>query len=499
MQSFESLQLSEQIFRAVNDLGFKIPSPVQAQALPILLGDNTDFIGQAATGTGKTAAFAIPLLERVDRAKKGVQALILCPTRELAVQVAGQIDLLGKYKGIRALPIYGGTAYNEQISGLRRGVSVVVGTPGRIIDHMEKGTLVLDKLETLILDEADEMISMGFKEELDAILSSVPEGQANFWLFSATMSPAVRQVANKYLKNPKQVQVNRAELLPDTMEQLYFVTQESNKPEVLCKLIDMAETMYGIVFCQTKSLVVDLNQYLLGRGYQSDCLHGDMDQNSRERTMKAFRDRKVSILIATDVACRGLDVKDITHVINYSIPRELDNYVHRIGRTGRSGKAGMALSLVTNSHRGLITRIEKMTKSKMKEGRIPSRRDVAVKKVAKNLEAFQKLDAPTRAIQIMDEPWKLAIAEMTKEEIAGRFLNLLHPELFTDREEPAKLQDSRANPSPDPSTRSNPRPRQYAPTREKSHAEHRAGRKPESGKGGFWKKKKHRQRHEARH
>lgn len=422
--------------RAITELGFEKPSPIQAETLPILLGEPTDFIGLAATGTGKTAAFSIPLLERIDPSKKSVQALVLCPTRELALQVAGQINLMGKYKGtkgIRALPIYGGSGYGDQLHGLKQGVNVVVGTPGRVVDHVDRGTLKLDQLETLILDEADEMISMGFKEDLEFIMSASPRSSSNIWLFSATMSREVRKVADEYLRNPKRSEVNRTEMLSDTVEQIYYMTQESNKPEILCKLIDAAEDFYGLIFCQTKSLVVDLTAYLTERGYRVDCLHGDKDQNSRERTMKSFRDRKVNIMVGTDVASRGLDVKDVTHVINYSLPREMDNYVHRIGRTARSGKKGFAMNLVTPSHRGLISRIEKMTKSRMREGKIPTRKEIGSKKVSKILEQFKGQASFARAIELMDERWKSVIAAMTPEEIAGRFLSMTFPEVFGER------------------------------------------------------------------
>lgn len=433
MQTFNELNISPEILRAITDLGYEKPSPIQAESLPILLGEPTDFLGLAATGTGKTAAFAIPLLEKIDASQRTLQALILCPTRELAIQVAGQISIIGKHKGIQALPIYGGAGYGDQISGLKRGVQVVVGTPGRVIDHMERGTLRLNALKTVILDEADEMISMGFKEDLESILGNIPKGSSNIWLFSATMSSDVRKVADEYLTSPRQVQVNKTEMLPESIEQIYYPTQESNKPEVLCKLVDAADDFYGLVFCQTKALVTDLNQYLKGRNYRVDCLHGDMDQNARERTMKSFRDRKVNLLICTDVASRGLDVKDVTHVINYSIPRELDNYVHRIGRTARSGKTGFAMSLVTPSHRGLIGRIEKMTRRRMKEGKIPTRKEIGIKKVSQVLESLKKQETFSRAVDLMDTSWKEAAASMGSEEIAARFLTLMFPEVFSDR------------------------------------------------------------------
>ncbi|MCC7442553.1 MAG: DEAD/DEAH box helicase, partial [Bdellovibrionales bacterium] len=438
MQTFTELNLSEPLLRALTELGFETPSPIQAQTLPILLGEPTDFLGMAATGTGKTAAYAIPLLERIDPSVKGVQALILCPTRELAQQVAGQIDLLGKFKGIRALPVYGGAAYDEQIRGLRQGLPVVVGTPGRVIDHIQRGRLNLSNLRALILDEADEMVSMGFKEDIESVLTAAPMDKCNIWLFSATMGPDVRKVADTYLRTPKKVQVNRTEMLPDTVEQLYFPVQENDKPEVLCKLIEMADDFYGIVFCQTKALVVDLTDYLVSRGYRADCLHGDMSQEARERTMKAYRDRRFNVLVATDVACRGLDVKDITHVVNFSIPRELDNYVHRIGRTGRIGKQGIAYSLVTRSHAYLLGRLERLTRTRIVEGRVPSRKEIAARRVERSLKAFSadggsRRMAWKRVSDLMGSGWSEAIAELSKEEIVSRFLAAIHEDIFLDR------------------------------------------------------------------
>ncbi|MCM2278211.1 MAG: DEAD/DEAH box helicase [Oligoflexia bacterium] len=437
MHHFQDLNLSPELQRAITELGFEKPTPIQAQALPLLLEENTDFLGLAATGTGKTAAFAIPLIERIDTDSREVQALILCPTRELAMQVAEQVSLLGKHKKVRALAVYGGAGYGDQIHGLKRGAHVVIGTPGRLVDHLERGRLRLNGLRVVVLDEADEMISMGFQDDLEKILGAMPEDQANAWLFSATMSPEVRRVADKYLRAPKQVQVNRAEMLPSAIEQLFYTTSEANKPEVLCKLIDAAEDLYGLVFCQTKSLVVDLTQYLKGRGYLADCLHGDMDQAARERVMKLFRERKVRLLVCTDVASRGLDVKDITHVINYSIPRELDNYVHRIGRTARSGKSGIAMSLVTPTQRGLVRRVERVTGSRMKEGGIPTRREIGEKKVRRLLPGFLAPQGHARAAQLLDGEWKKALTGMRAEEVAGRFLALFYPETFAEGSPPS--------------------------------------------------------------
>jgi ATP-dependent RNA helicase DeaD len=432
MKKFTELDIQPELMRAIADLKYEIPSAIQAQALPILLGKATDFIGLAATGTGKTAAFAIPMLERINASKRTPQALVLCPTRELAMQVSGQINLLGKYLNIRSLPIYGGAGFDTQLRGLRDGVNVIVGTPGRLVDHLKRGTLKLGDLKTLILDEADEMISMGFKDDLEAILKAMPRATGNIWLFSATMNREVRRVADTYLKNPALVQINKKEMLSNTVEQLYYMTKESSKPEVLCKLIDAADNFYGIIFCQTKLLVVDLTRYLTDRGYKVDCLHGDKDQKSREKTMQLFRDRRVSLLICTDVASRGLDVKDITHVINYSIPRELDNYVHRIGRTARSGKSGIAMSLVSPSHRMLIGRIEKMTNSRMKEGLIPTHKEIMIKKVNQVLANFKTQKSTTRALEVMGSNWKTEISELSKEEIIARFLVMNFPDVLSN-------------------------------------------------------------------
>lgn len=433
MNSFTELELPTALQRSIQELGFEKPSPIQAETLPILLNEKTDFIGLAATGTGKTAAFTLPLLKRLDPSRKGVQAIILCPTRELSLQVAGQVNLLGKYMNIRALPIYGGAGYDEQLHGLKKGLPVVVGTPGRIIDHLERGTLKLDGVETVILDEADEMISMGFREAIEMILESVPEEHSHIWLFSATMSPAVRKVADEFLKHPKKVEVNRTEMLSSTVAQTYYMTQEKNKPEVLCKLIDAAEDFYGLIFCQTKTLVVDLTRYLTERGYKANCLHGDMSQSAREAAMSAFRQRRQNILICTDVASRGLDVKDVTHVINFSLPRELDNYVHRIGRTARSGKTGLAMSLVTPSHRHLIQKIERMTKSKMSEGEIPSRKTIGMKKIAQILTPFKEQVGHERALELMDDAWKEAVAHMSGPEVAARFMAVMFPYVFSEK------------------------------------------------------------------
>lgn len=459
--TFESLNLNPALKRAVAEMGYEKPSPIQAQALPILLGDRTDFLGLAATGTGKTAAFSLPLLERIDTSSNDVQALILCPTRELSLQVAGQVALLGKYMNIRSMAVYGGSSYEDQFRALKRGAHVVVGTPGRMIDHIERGTLNLENVKLVVLDEADEMISMGFREDMEFILQQTPQEGRNTWLFSATMSPSVRHVADEFLKNPQKVQVNRTEMLSSGVEQYYYMTHEKNKPEVLCKLIDAAEDFYGVIFCQMKALVVDLTRYLQDRGYKVDCLHGDMSQTARETAMNGFRKRRTQILVCTDVAARGLDVKDITHVINFSLPRELDNYVHRIGRTARSGKTGIAMSLVTPSHRHLVQKIERLTKSKMNEGQVPTRKAIGLKKISQMLGEFQEQPNAIRAMELMNDDWKQAVATMSSEEVAARFLVMKFPWVFSDKVQPQMERSEGVGPT---------RPRDIARNEERERA-----------------------------
>ncbi len=430
MQSFSELKVSSEILRAIKALGYETPTPIQQQALPLLLAENTDFVGLAGTGTGKTAAFGIPLLERIDAKKRTIQSVVLCPTRELAMQVAGQIDLLGRFKGVRTVTVYGGASFAEQVRGIRTGATIVVGTPGRVIDHIKRKTLSLDDVKVLVLDEADEMFSMGFKEELDTIVASMPKEESNTWLFSATMSREVLALTRKNLRDPKSVQVNRTEMLSSGVEQYYYRSQEYEKPEMICKLVDAADDFYGLIFCQTKALVADLTSFLADRGYRVDCLHGDKDQTSREHTMQAFRDRKVQILVCTDVAARGLDVKDVTHVVNYSLPREVESYVHRIGRTARSGKTGIVMNLVTVSHKHLIGRIEMHTKVRMAEGFVPSVREIATKKVAKLLPNFEHQPFHTRVLEVMGEEFKTALSGMTPEQVAGHFIAMMMPDVF---------------------------------------------------------------------
>lgn len=430
--TFADFNFSADIMKAITELGYETPSPIQLEALPILMKGNTDFIGLAATGTGKTAAFSIPMLEKMNPAKKGVQGLVLCPTRELAKQVSEQINLLARYKKTKAIAIYGGSDYAGQLRALKEGVSIVVGTPGRIIDHIERKTLNLNSLQTVILDEADEMISMGFKEEIETILEAVSQEEKHqTWMFSATMNRDIRRIADQFLHNPEQVSIAKPVGKAASITQYYFDVHEDQKPQIVENLIDSVQDFHGLIFCQTKALVIDLTQSLKAHGFAADCLHGDMEQPARERAMKAFKSKQCTVMVCTDVAARGIDVKDLSHVINYSLPRELENYVHRIGRTGRGGKEGIAWNLVNPSHRGLIPRIEKLTQAKMIRATVPNADAILKLKVARSLTDFNKpIPEEKGATQgatfikglLLETGWKEVLDLMSKEEIAARFL-----------------------------------------------------------------------------
>ncbi len=458
--SFDHFHFSPEMTKALNEMGFTSPTPIQLETIPLLLKKQTDFLGLAATGTGKTAAYGIPLLENIASAKgnespisskkEGVKALILCPTRELAKQVSEQMNLLARYKKTKAIAIYGGSDYAGQLRALKDGVSIVVGTPGRIIDHLDRGTLNLNHLEIVVLDEADEMISMGFKTEIETILAKVNQEQKHqTWLFSATMSREVRKIADQFLEAPQQIQINKKEVVSVGIKQCYYAVREDEKATIIERVIDSNPDFYGLIFCQTKSLVIDLTQTLKMNGYAVDCLHGDMEQNARERTMKAFKAKQLNIVVCTDVASRGIDVKDLTHVINYSLPRELDLYVHRIGRTARGGKEGIALSLVTPSHLGLVYRIEKATQSKMTKIPAPLEQDVLKIKIKKSLELlFQNEQKPLVHLPLLkamlQDDYKEALASLSKEEIIAHWIGST---LKSTKKPQVKIEDS-ARPQP---------------------------------------------------
>ncbi len=387
---FDELQLSNEILRAVEDMGFEAASPIQAQAIPAQL-EGHDMIGQAQTGTGKTAAFGIPLLQKIDKDNRKLQAIVLLPTRELAIQVAEEIRHLAKFMhGIRVLPVYGGQDIVRQIRALKDGAQVVIGTPGRVMDHMRRKTLRVDQVHTVVLDEADEMLNMGFLEDMETILSQLPEERQTV-MFSATMPSAIAEIARKFQKDPVMVRVVKKELTVPEVTQYYYEVKPKNKVEVLCRLMDLYSPKLSVVFCNTKKGVDELVQALQGRGYFAEGLHGDLKQEQRDRVMNGFRNGRTEILVATDVAARGIDVDDVEAVFNYDIPQDDEYYVHRIGRTGRAGRVGRAFSLVVGKEVYKLREIQRYCKTKIIPQAIPSLDDITDIKVEKTLDQVREL------------------------------------------------------------------------------------------------------------
>ena len=372
---FDELNIDERILRAIEDMGFEETSPIQTQAIPAVC-EGIDVVGQAQTGTGKTAAYTIPMLMKIDPQIKKPQAIVLCPTRELAVQVAEEIRKLAKYMSdIKVLPVYGGQEIVRQLKSLKTGVQIIVGTPGRVMDHMRRKTVKFDNINMVILDEADEMLDMGFREDMETILTETPEDRQTV-MFSATMPKAIMDIARNFQKDARIIKVVRKELTVSNIEQFYYEVRPKNKTEVLCRLIDIYNPRLSVVFCNTKRQVDELISELKGRGYFADGIHGDMKQQQRDRVMDDFRSGKVDILIATDVAARGIDVDDVDMVFNYDIPQDEEYYVHRIGRTGRAGRSGMALSFISGKEVYKLKDIERYCKTKILAKPVPSLDDV---------------------------------------------------------------------------------------------------------------------------
>lgn len=372
---FDDLGLSEETLAGIKKKGFEEPSPIQAKTIPYLLTGEKNIIGQAQTGTGKTAAFGLPLIDKLKVNAGFVQALILAPTRELAVQVCEEINSLKGNKRLQIAPIYGGQSYGEQFRRLKRGVDIIVGTPGRIQDHIDKGSLDLTHLTHLILDEADEMLNMGFVEDIEKILESVNE-EKRMVLFSATMPKAILNIAHKYMGDFEVLAVKKEQLTTNLTEQIYYELAERDKFEALCRIVDIEDQFYGIVFCRTKVRSDEVSERLINRGYTAAALHGDISQNMRERILSQFKEKKINILVATDVAARGIDVSNLSHVINYSLPQDPESYVHRIGRTGRAGQEGTAITFVTHSEYRMMIRIKRMANNDIKKKTLPEVKDV---------------------------------------------------------------------------------------------------------------------------
>ena len=418
---FEDMNISNEICRAVLDMGFEEATPIQSQAIPVIL-EGKDIIGQSQTGTGKTAAFGIPLLERINPEDRRLQALILSPTRELPIQVSEEFRKLLKYKdNIRVLPIYGGQPIDRQIAALRKGTQVVIGTPGRVMDHMRRRTIKAETVQMMVLDEADEMLDMGFREDIETILVKIPEEHQTL-LFSATLSPEILDITKRFQKNPEFIKIVRKELTVPNIEQYYFDVKEKTKLDALCRIIDVYDPKLAMVFCNTKKRVDDLVEMLQGRGYFAEGLHGDLKQAQRDKVMQKFRNGTIEILVATDVAARGIDVDDIDVVFNYDVPQDEEYYVHRIGRTGRAGKAGKAFTFCVGKEIYKLRDIMRYTKTKIQQQKLPTLSDVEEMKTNIYLEKIKGIIEEghlTKYIHLVD---RLMEEDYTSIDIAAALL-----------------------------------------------------------------------------
>jgi ATP-dependent RNA helicase DeaD len=386
---FKDLNLSEEVRKGIADMGFEEATPIQSQSIPYIL-NGQDIIGQAQTGTGKTCAFGIPAIEMINPEVEGAQVLVLCPTRELAIQTCEELKTVSKYKeGIKVLPIYGGQSIDRQIMSLKKRPQIIIGTPGRIMDHLRRRTLKLENLRIVVLDEADEMLDMGFREDIDTILGKVPEERQTV-LFSATMPKEILDLTKKYQKNPVQIRIAHKELTVPSTEQFYLEVSEFSKLEILSRLIDVNNIKLSLVFCNTKKRVDELASNLQARGYSAEALHGDMRQDQRDRVMSKFRKGQIDILIATDVAARGIDVDDIEAVFNYDLPNDEEYYVHRIGRTGRAGRTGKAFTFISGREIYKLKDIQRFTKSSIKLIKPPTAMDVEESKINSLLDNLKE-------------------------------------------------------------------------------------------------------------
>jgi ATP-dependent RNA helicase DeaD len=392
--TFADLQIHPKVLQAIGDVGYETPSAIQAATIPALM-EGSDVVGLAQTGTGKTAAFAIPILSKIDTSNKATQAIVLAPTRELALQVAEAMSRYGAHLSkLNVLPIYGGQSYTVQLAGLKRGAQIVVGTPGRMIDHLERGTLDLSRVDYVVLDEADEMLNMGFAEDVERILAETPEYK-QVALFSATMPPAIRKLTKKYLHDAVEVSVEAKTTTAENISQRYIQVAGPRKMDALTRVLEVEPFEAMLVFVRTKQATEEVAERLRARGFSAAAINGDVPQSQRERTIAALKDGSIDILIATDVAARGLDVERISHVLNYDIPHDTEAYVHRIGRTGRAGRSGSALLFVTPRERHLLKSIEKATRQKLTEATLPTVEDVNLQRVAKFRDSItDALNAP---------------------------------------------------------------------------------------------------------
>ncbi len=415
--SFTSLGLKESSLKAIEKMGYETPSEIQTQAIPVLLGGDVDFIGQAQTGSGKTAAFVLPLLEKLDFKSPTLQAIVLAPTRELANQINEEIQKLSAFEPIRSMSVYGGTSVGLQIKDFKsKKPQIVAGTPGRVMDLIERGVLKFDNCKFVILDEADEMLDMGFFDDVTAIIAKVPEKR--IWMFSATMPGPITNLVNKEFSNPVTVRVTKKVLTADSVEQMAVVVRRENGIEALCRYMDFNDSMYAIIFTRTKIGAKELTDELNARGYPTDALHGDMDQASRDMTMKKFKEKKINLLVCTDVAARGIDVNNLTHVINFGLPQDNEAYVHRIGRTGRGGSKGISLSIIEPNEQGRVGQIERLTKAQIQRIYLPKVEEIREKILEKSMVRFNENVASFSDQQELHfDSFKAKFDSMSKEDL----------------------------------------------------------------------------------
>lgn len=485
--TFAELGIAPELLKAIEAQGFEQPSPIQEQAIPVALSGR-DVVGQSQTGSGKTLAFGLPAVQRIDATSRATQTLIMCPTRELAMQVCAEIHKVATFKeGVRATPVYGGASYDRQIRALQMGSQIVVGTPGRILDFVDRGTLRLDALKTLVFDEADEMLDMGFADEIERLMQAVPKERQTIF-FSATFDPRIRRLVDRYTNNPATITIEQKAMTVPTVEQRYYEVQGRSKTEVLCRVLDMDTPRLTIVFANTKKSVDDVVDALIGRGYSADRLHGDLNQMMRDRVMRNFRNGTIEVLVATDVAARGIDVSDIDLIVNYELPYDTEDYVHRIGRTGRAGKKGSAVSLVAGREIYLLQRIQRFTNSKIHRAKVPSQEELEATRVDQSFEKLKAtlesgefgkhehtvqrlLDAgfdPTDIIAALMDLWMKEFSREGEQIIEDRAQQRNQPlqREFTPRPQPAvERQTAASTPSPISDGPVSPAPDQATPRR----------------------------------
>ncbi len=424
MTSFQELGLNEALLQGITALGFETPTPIQELVVPVALHSDDDFIALAQTGTGKTAAFGLPLLQRIDPAEKNLQALVLCPTRELCVQVAGDLVNYSQFAHqYKVVAVYGGASIDTQIRQIKAGAQIIVATPGRLVDLLVRQVARLDKVARVVLDEADEMLNMGFKEAVDLILEAV-ENRKSIWLFSATMPEEVRAIAATYMKDPQELSVGRRNQTNENIVHQYFVCRSEDRFATLKRVVDANPGIYGLIFCRTKNDTKEIAEQMIRDGYDADALHGDLAQSDRDRVMQRFREKNLQLLIATDVAARGIDVSDITHVINYGLPDETESYLHRSGRTGRAGRAGISLSIVTPKFEEKIRQIERKTKAVFTKLQIPTGFQVCESQLFHIIQNIHDQEVHHAEIEPFLERIYAALEDLSKEELIKRFASV---------------------------------------------------------------------------